>query len=76
VLRFRLDGADCSCNRFAVRRPADLLEVPTLQPAPEALRVGRPRLAMPIDLDVGVSDFVGRVEQFGRLGQRNQDVGL
>ena len=76
MLRLRLDDADRRRNRLAVWRPAALLEVPTLQPAPEAPRLDRPRLAMRADLNVGVSDFVRRLEKLGRLGQRHQDVGL
>ena len=72
VLRLRLDDAERRRYRFAVRRPAGLLEETPLQPAPEAPRLDRPRLAMPVDLDVGVGDLVGGVEKLGRLGQRDQ----
>ena len=76
MLRLRLDDAECRRYRFAVRRPAGLLEETPLQPAPEALRFDRPRLPMPIDLDIGVGDLVGRLKEVGRLGQRNQNVGM
>ena len=46
------------------------------QPAPELLVANRPRLAMPVDVDVHETRALGRMEQRRRIRQLDQGVSL
>jgi hypothetical protein len=76
VLRPRLDDANRRREHFRIWHPPGFLEETPSQPAAKTARFDRPRLAMSIDLNVGVGGFVGRLKEFGRLRHRDHDVGL
>jgi hypothetical protein len=75
-MRLGLDDVQRRLKRFRTWRTAHLLEESAGEPAAEALAADRPGFAMAIDIEVGEAGAVRCVEQFGGLGEADQDIGL
>ena len=75
-MRLRLDHVERRLQRLGTRRALRRLEEAARQPAAEALGADRPGLPVAVDVEIGEAGSVGRMEQFGRLREVDQDIGL
>lgn len=75
-MRRGLDHIQSRLKSFRTRCAARLLEVAAGEPAAKTFGANRPCLAMAVDIEVGEAGAVRRVEQFGGLGDADQDIGL
>ena len=76
VMGFGLDHVERRRHGFRARSAIGLVEESPRQPAVEAPRTNEPRLAMTLDVEIGVAGQVRRMKQVGGLGEPEQDVGL
>ena len=65
--RLGLDHVERRLQRLRIWRAMGLVEEGARQPACEAFRADRPRLAMTVDVKIGVAGPVRHMEQIGVL---------
>src|SRR5436190_24358663 len=75
-MRLRLDHVKRRLQRLRTRRAFCRLEEAAREPTAKALGADRPSFPVTVDIKVGKACAVRGVEQYGRLGQINQDIRL
>ena len=76
IMGFGFDHIESRRHGFRARSAIGLVEESPRQPAVEALRANEPRLAVALDVEIGVAGQVRRMKQVGGLREPEQDVGL
>ena len=76
IMGFGFNHVERRRHGFRARSAVSLVEESPRQPAAESPRTNEPRLAVALDVEVGVAGQVGRMKQIGGLGEPEQDVGL
>ena len=76
IMGFGFDHVERRRHGFRARSAVGLVEESPRQPAVESPRTNEPRLAVALDVEVGVAGQVRRMKQVGGLGEPKQDVGL
>jgi hypothetical protein len=75
-MRLGFDHVERRLQRLRIRRAIGLVKEGARQPTCEAFRADRPRLAMTVDVEIGVAGPVRYMEQIDGLRESEQYVGL